>query len=815
MAAVHPSHRPGCARLGFARLKAFRLNVYESLIHTMVNGVGYGPGQGLRIDGATIEHALNDQTDTASFRTHGLIPRAGQTIQVWDGDFPAADKQIFGGRILETTVLYEERNQNWAYDINCIDPTWLLQRRLVLVTYRQVWAVDAIVNMMVVYTSGFTWNHISIPRAQPFYLDEITFTNESVPSCLTAICERIGAYWYVDYLNDLHVFTSEEPDAYPITQADPRTSRNHKLTEDLSQVVTRVIGRGGGVAAAVDVSPGSTEIPMDEGDSAQWYAATGGTVEVATQLVNYTGVAGLGGGGALIGTGNAPSNAPVVWASSSYGSALAPGTYQYAISFTTAAGESLPGPRVTGVTSNAMPPVPVQPIFRDGTYGPWSGDINQPVIGGWYLLRLVFPFDGGSYGISPASVPMVWNGKYWQLYTGPTALDPLGRGFTYYPKLHPDGYVPPSRYRQVWIDRTSPANNYGTFYGAGHIDVPTSVYWNDWYTLSYVWSDQDTINGAGGQHPGTQGPPFGSLYLAQLPVSSHPDITGRKVYRTTNGGTQLKLLEAINKTQTEYMDIKADAVLGANAPAADTSGIKETEGQVLQGATAVPVSTLSPFETDGGAGGGWVRIGGMAVKYAGIDTATGKLTGVPAAGLGSVTAIVKYGAQVLVQPRLTGVPASGPGSIPTGIRKGDTLTIRLVVEDQNAIQALASLLRLPGQPMWTPDGVVEQVVTDTRASLTELQAIIQATLQEKKDPRLTLTFESRDPSLEVGRLVTINLTLPAISGTFRIQRVSFREIAITGALARVHPLRVIEASNKLYTFADLLRQVRGREGGVG
>lgn len=817
MAAVSPAHRPGCARLGFARLKAFRLNVYESLFHVMVNGVGYGPGQGLRIDGATIDHNLNDQTDTAAFRTHGLTPIVGQTIQVWDGTFNEPAKQIFGGRILEDTILYEARNQNVAHDIHCIDPTWLLQRQLVLATYRGLYAFDIIGDILSRFTRGvvFSDRYVTIPRAQPFYLDEITFTNETVPSCLTAICERIGAYWYVDFQGWLHVFTREDPDANPITQTNPQTSRDHKLTTDLSQVVTRVIGRGGGVAAATDLPAGSTQIPLDEGDSAQWYAQSGGTIEVNTQLVTYAGIAGLGGGGALVGTGNAPATALSVWQASNTGSAMVPATYQYAITFITAAGESMPGPRATGTASNAMPPMPVQPQVREATYGPWSGDINQPVKGGWYQLRLLFPFDGGSYGIGPPSVPVMWDGKYWQIYTGPTAMDPQGRGFTYYPALHPAGYVPPSRYQQVWVYRTSPANNYSAFYGAGFIQVPTSVYSNDWYTLNTVWSDSDTITGAGGGALPAAGPPFGALYLGQIPTISNPDITGRKLYRTAANGSQLKLLATLNKTSTEYLDVAADSALGVNVPTADTSGIKQTDGNVLQGATSVPVSSITPFEADGGAGGGWVRIGGMVVRYTGMDTAAGTLTGVPSGGLGSVTAVVKYGAQILVQPRLVGVPASGAGSITIGIRKGDTLTIRLMVEDVNAINFMAELLKLPGQPAQQLDGIIEHVITDTRASLTELNAIITATLMEKKDPRKTLTFESRDPSLDVGKLITINLTMPPISGTFRIQRVSFREIAISGALARVHPLRVIEASNKLYTFSDLLRQVRGREGGVG
>ena len=76
MAPLSPNHRPGCARLGLARLNAFRLNVYEPTTPTFVNGVdvgALGPGKGLAIEGATIDHLLNDQPDTAAFVARGLL----------------------------------------------------------------------------------------------------------------------------------------------------------------------------------------------------------------------------------------------------------------------------------------------------------------------------------------------------------------------------------------------------------------------------------------------------------------------------------------------------------------------------------------------------------------------------------------------------------------------------------------------------------------------------------------------------------------------------------------------------------------------
>jgi hypothetical protein len=700
--------------------------------------------------------------------------------------------------------------------VRAVDPTWLMQRRLVLKTYTNESASAIALDLIATYTRGVSGAYI-----QPGLpvIDVITFTNEQVPACLTAVCQRIGAYWYLDYQWRLHVFTSEAQDAYPITDASPRTSRHHALREDLSQVVTSVIGRGGGAAAAVDLPAGQTEIPIDEGDESQsWYSAAGGSVEINAQRVNYGGVLGTGGTGAQVGTGNAPANAPFVWQAGpgfTGGSAMTPlVAYQYAITFLTAAGESLPGPRATGTVSNAMPPSPVQPTLRDAPYGPSAGDPNQPVIGGVYYVTIMFPFDNGSYGMSPPT-GLTWNGKYWQLYTGPTAMS--AQGFTYYPALHPPGYVPPSRYRQILFNRTSPAGSppSATYYGAGHIDVPTGLSYSEWYTLNYVWSDSDTIGGGGGGQRPPVGPPFAALWLGQLPKSALAAVTGRKLYRTTGGGAQLKLLATLNTTDSEYVDVAGDGALGANAPTADTSGIEDKAGNVLQNATTMPVSSLAPFEADNGASGGWVRVGSMVVRYTGIDTVAGTLTGIPSSGPGSITATVRYGTQVLVQPRLVGVPASGADSLRFAIRKGDTVTIRIERDDPDAISAMAHRLQLPWQAeVQYEDGRIELAISDSRLGPVELAATVQATLLERKDPHRTLTFESRDPSLQVGRLVTVTISKPPISGTFRIQRITFSEIAISGARGNPYPLRAIEATNKLYTFADLLRQLRGREGGV-
>jgi hypothetical protein len=163
---------------------------------------------------------------------------------------------------------------------------------------------------------------------------------------------------------------------------------------------------------------------------------------------------------------------------------------------------------------------------------------------------------------------------------------------------------------------------------------------------------------------------------------------------------------------------------------------------------------------------------------------------------------------------LTGIPTEGDHRIATALRKGDTVAIRIRRLDPAAVTAMAAALDDVYLPTVYEDGIVEDVLSDSNWGREELLDAVLATLADRKDPVRSLTFTSRDPSLEVGRTVTITLTTPPISGTYRIQRITLSEIAIGGKDTKVFPLRQVEASSKLYSFNDLLRRRRGLRAGA-
>ena len=769
------------------RLNAFRLDVYEPITGVIINGgnPAHGPGTGLMIEGATIEHALNNEVDTAHFVARGFRPVAGQTIAIYSGDVAADHHQLFGGRVLDVKRRYDGVPTNEVSDIDCIDPTWPLQRTKVLRVYGAASATAIILDLVARFAPVTTTKNV---QAGLPVIQGISFTNESVPSCLDTICSQIGAYWFRDYAGDLHVFTVADHPATAITQAAPGPSADHAVAEDLSQVATRIIGLGGGVGAAVDLPAGATELPVDLGLAQTWYPATNGIVQAADQRLTYAQLRGTSGRGAILGTGNAPTNAPSLAPAS--GSALGVGTYKWAITYKTPSGETLIGPAATAQTGVSAPTLNALSV-RAGVNTMYG---NSYTANANYIWRVAIFYSENNYSYGPATGFVNTGTKFPELYLGFLATDPV-TGFQY-----PDGLMSRCPYKivQMQFYRSMPGGS--TVYFFDYVNGVIGGQFQGWQQLNGKFAEVDLPLMGG--YP-TAPMVTTTAMLVTVPKSPSPTVNGRGLFRTAvNGSALLRLGNIADNTTATFLDNTPDSSLGAAPPANDTSLLRE-DGQIVAGATSILVTDPVPFVDDGGAAGGWVQVGNLTVRYSGISGSL--LTGIPAAGTGSVTSTVRYGTEVIVQPRLVGV-----AGIYVPIKKGDTVTLRLELQDDAAALAMAN--RLGSATL--ADGLFEFVVNDSRFDPTELLANMQATLAERKDPRLTLTYWTRDPSHDVGRLVTINLASPLIAGTFRIQRVSFSEIAWAGARTTSLPKRTVTATNKLYTFADLLRRLRGREGGV-
>jgi hypothetical protein len=175
---------------------------------------------------------------------------------------------------------------------------------------------------------------------------------------------------------------------------------------------------------------------------------------------------------------------------------------------------------------------------------------------------------------------------------------------------------------------------------------------------------------------------------------------------------------------------------------------------------------------------------------------------VPASGDGALTTAVRYGTEIIASPMLVGIPASGTGSILYAIPQGEPVNIITISEDAAAQTERASVLG-------SGHGVREDVLQDSRLSITGAQARGDAHLELVATPLTTVTYETPDASTRSGREVTITYTQPAVSGTFKIQRVTYQGFDARG---RIWPQRSVEVSSRRFSFEALLRKVLNLKG---
>ena len=832
------------ARLGVMRLGATRLGYVQPILQLTINGT-------VRQARAAQDLVINDYLDgtpnTATLRVAGFRPVKGQEIKIGLGSLEAA-QLIFAGHILKVTQVYVGSSANVQYDLACISYEWLLNRRLVTGRFTGASASEVVRWIMTHANHDVTGFSLAGVESALDTIDEISFTKVEVTSALDRVANRIGANWVVDYGKTLHFGTSLAVGS-PIHAIDDDAVQGMEglvFSEDLSQVRTRIVVGGGGAPALAQVAVGETILPVED---TSWYAATGGVVTAGPQDLTYTGLI-EGGGGGLVGPGATPSAAPALALAA--GSGVTSGAHDYAVTFTTAAGETLAGPlaaittgtiaaptiaptpaslssggsvdsgvhdyAVTFVTATGeTTPSPISSAITAGgaaasppSSAPSAGTPTGggSVTAGAHKYATTFVTASGETAAGPdsntittkAAVTAPGGFSSWVPTTGgsldagadyfhkityvtaigettgqsgtggslggsntavqlglPTSADPdviarrvyrtvggAGSGTDYflvatindnsttsYTDTVGDGSlgaaIPTSNTTarltvaltgiQTGPSGTTARKVYRTTAGGSTLKLLTTISNNSTTTYSDTTADGslgadaptgatlNTVNltgitvgnaavtsrkvyrrsgGAGlkllttiadnsttvytdttaNASLGAAVPSANTATANQVSVSGIPigaaGVTGRKVYRTAVGNPQLKLLTTISdNSTTTYTDSTADGNLGANAPASDTSGLAQPEGQVATGSTTIPVANTAAFR----AAGGWAIVGNgrQAIRYTGISANT--LTGIPASGAGAIVATVAYNSTITQAPALLGVPASGTGAV--------------------------------------------------------------------------------------------------------------------------------------------------------
>jgi hypothetical protein len=717
------------------------------------------------IDSLQIDDALDETPNTCTLKlvvgtwAWGTgAPPAGTEIIVTMGSQHTTVRE-FAGTVLATEASFEGRpvSEQASVVVHAIDYTYLANQRKVSGFYQTQSATGIATDLITRATTGITIAHV---QAGLPVVDEFTVTNQEVSSALTALAKRVGAYWYIDYVKDLHFFLEETAlstglsDPQPITPTHLSLAPEVAVTTDASQVVTRVFVEGGGVNVSTAVAVGESVLPVED---VAWYAAAGGTVAVGTQRLTYTGVR-PGGGGTVVGPGAQPTAAPTL--ALALGSGLSLGEYRYAYTFVTASGESLPSPlgSITTVIGQANPVLIGRPV----------GDAGSPYASGGLTGDYAYKY----------TFQRVSDG----LETAPTPASPVVHCTHYRVNLPLAACeTPPSGFKRRWYRTAANGSTYKL--------LPDSQINTGWAELSgnLVDTTGDAFLGAA--------PPASTQFTGSGQRVTISDIgkgpTGtvqRKLYRTVVGGTPLKFLVALgDNTTTVITDTVADAGLGATAPTVDTSALSQPSGQVLAGASSLILAATAGFT----ATGGWAVLGNgqQVIRYTGISGLS--LIGIPFSGPGAITASVAYNSSVTESPALTGV-----AGITRPIKSGDAVNLLVQLDDPVAQSQLAAVLG--------GDGVIEEYLQDGRLGRTEALSRARAKLVQQSMPLVTVTYRCRDRNTRSGRTVAIDLETPVVHGSFKIQHVTVSTFG-----PHVLPTYTVTASSARFSFENLLRLLRG------
>jgi hypothetical protein len=528
--------RSGATRSGYPVLKGVKVPLYALSnvgrsgatrsnyvgSRSFISVGGIQRAGGILAASLTLNDTMNATPTTLQFTARGWVPVEGADIVITLGSINNP-RRLFGGTVLSTRHRYVGDRpvlDNMLYDVQGIDYTWGLDRRKVSGDYKNA-SVAAIAASLLTFAPGYTlWVD---PDIGAEILDEITFTEQALSNALSQLVKRVGGDYLCDYSKVVQLF-------YVNSQLTPPSNVNavHEsladlsFTRDLSQVITRCLGNFGGSNALDQIAPGATLLPVD---TAAWYLPTGGMVLSGQQRVNYSGLV-VGGGGSLVGPGAGPTGAPN--AALQPGAGVDVGTHDYAVTYKTAAGESLPGPRLTVPVGLFLPPAtaPIAGTPGPGASGPDPGVHDYAVS---FVIATGDTAPGPRVAVSTTLTPPPDTGPM------PTA-GAVGAGPD--PGVHdyavvfqtPSGSTTPGPIGgQITIASTpipaptvGPTTNPATF--GGNVDIGTH-----WYYMTFATAQGETITG-----PATNGTAVPQSPVAD-PVSS-PGTANASTTNTVTGG---------------------------------------------------------------------------------------------------------------------------------------------------------------------------------------------------------------------------------------------------------------------------------------
>lgn len=199
-----------------------------------------------------VRQVLNNQADTARFALKqpetwrssiaSIKPSVGQEVLIEYRIGAFSYQPLFGGTIARVSEpKLSTKRVRW--DVQCVDWTQLLRRKLVVRQYPGVAVEDILYDLLARYA----------PQVQPTHIAEIrtivfpAFNYQYVADCIDELASMVECEWYVDSAKGLHFFQATAGGA-PASQSLTDTSANFydlSIEPDLTQVRNRIFVQGG------------------------------------------------------------------------------------------------------------------------------------------------------------------------------------------------------------------------------------------------------------------------------------------------------------------------------------------------------------------------------------------------------------------------------------------------------------------------------------------------------------------------------------------------------------------------------------------
>jgi hypothetical protein len=174
-----------------------------------------------RQQGISISESLGAPPSTCRFRVDGQsnAPIGGEKIQIRDAI--DGNRLIWAGTVQSVKQVYEGKIDQLAWDTDCVDFTWLANRKRPVGSWYQRSATQVVKEIVAQCCPGFTTTHVQTG------LGKITISLDGTDDLITVfnnIAAQIGGgHWYFDYNQDTHFFHRPSDLAPPIVPVDTTT----------------------------------------------------------------------------------------------------------------------------------------------------------------------------------------------------------------------------------------------------------------------------------------------------------------------------------------------------------------------------------------------------------------------------------------------------------------------------------------------------------------------------------------------------------------------------------------------------------------